>query len=94
MDITKCIVALFDFDGVVMDTESQYTVFWNEVGKKFHPECKTFGAMIKGQTLAQIYGKYFQGMETEQARITEDLNRLLPARMKRKWRMCMPSIRS
>lgn len=75
MDITKCIVALFDFDGVVMDTESQYTVFWNEVGKKFHPECKTFGAMIKGQTLAQIYGKYFQGMETEQARITEDLNR-------------------
>lgn len=27
MDITKCIVALFDFDGVVMDTESQYTVF-------------------------------------------------------------------
>lgn len=27
MDITKCVAALFDFDGVVMDTESQYSLF-------------------------------------------------------------------
>lgn len=33
MDKTKCVAALFDFDGVVMDTESQYSIFWNEVGK-------------------------------------------------------------
>lgn len=26
MDTTKCIAALFDFDGVVMDTETQYTL--------------------------------------------------------------------
>ncbi len=30
MDNTKCIAALFDFDGVVMDTETQYSLFWNE----------------------------------------------------------------
>ena len=50
MDQTKTIAALFDFDGVVMDTESQYSIFWNGVGKKYHPEYEEFGKMIKGQT--------------------------------------------
>lgn len=27
MNTTKTIAALFDFDGVIMDTETQYTVF-------------------------------------------------------------------
>lgn len=75
MDKTKCVAALFDFDGVVMDTESQYSIFWNEVGKKYHPEYEEFGKIIKGQTLRQIYDRYFQGMEHEQAEITEGLNR-------------------
>ena len=55
MDKTKCIAALFDFDGVVMDTETQYTVYWDEVGRQYHPELPHFGALIKGQTLTQIY---------------------------------------
>lgn len=75
MDKTKCVAALFDFDGVVMDTESQYSLFWNKVGKKYHPEYEEFGQVIKGQTLKQIYGRYFQGMEQEQAEITDSLNR-------------------
>ena len=75
MDKTKCIAALFDFDGVVMDTEPQYTVFWDAVGKKYHPEYEAFGKIIKGQTLSQIFSRYFAGMEKEQAEITEDLNR-------------------
>ena len=75
MDMTKCIAALFDFDGVVMDTESQYSIFWNEVGRKYHPEYEEFGRIIKGQTLCQIYDRYFAGMEKEQAEITEGLNR-------------------
>lgn len=33
MDTTKNIAALFDFDGVVMDTETQYSVFWDELGR-------------------------------------------------------------
>ena len=35
MDTTKTIAALFDFDGVIMDTETQYTVFWDEQGRKY-----------------------------------------------------------
>ena len=62
MDTTKNIAALFDFDGVVMDTETQYSVFWDELGRRYHPEIKDFGCVIKGQTLTQIYDKYFAGM--------------------------------
>ena len=35
MDTTKNIAALFDFDGVVMDTETQYSVFWDELGRRY-----------------------------------------------------------
>lgn len=75
MDQTKCIAALFDFDGVVMDTESQYSIFWNGVGEQYRPDLPAFGRLIKGMTLTQIYGKYFTGLEKEQERITEELNR-------------------
>lgn len=75
MDKTKTIAALFDFDGVVMDTESQYTIYWNEVGRKYHPEIENFGLLIKGQTLTQIYDRYFKGMDVAQAEITDGLNK-------------------
>ena len=70
MDTTKNIAALFDFDGVVMDTETQYSVFWDELGRRYHPEIKDFGCVIKGQ----IYDKYFAGMDNIQKKITADLN--------------------
>lgn len=74
MDKTKPIAALFDFDGVVMDTEPQYTVFWNEVGRKYHPETENFGLLIKGQTLAQIYDSHFKDMPDVQTEITAGLD--------------------
>ena len=75
MDATKTIAALFDFDGVIMDTESQYTIFWNEKGQKYlHKE--NFGPGIKGQTLAQIYDKYFSGdLVPVREQITRELNK-------------------
>lgn len=74
MNTNKPIAALFDFDGVVMDTESQYTLFWDAQGEKYHPEIPHFGNYIKGQTLTQIYEKYFLQEEGLQPRITEELN--------------------
>lgn len=74
MDNTKCIAALFDFDGVVMDTETQYSLFWNKIGKQYFPQIEDFGRIIKGQTLVNIYAKYFAGMEKEQQDITARLN--------------------
>ena len=74
MNKEKPIVALFDFDGVVMDTESQYTIFWNAQGKKYHPEIESFGYHIKGQTLTQIYDNYFVDMLDVQSSITKLLD--------------------
>ena len=73
MDKTKCLAALFDFDGVVVDTEPQYTIFWDEQGRKYLSE-EDFGRSIKGQTLGQIFGGHFAGMDDVQQQIVSDLN--------------------
>ena len=72
MNTTKTIAALFDFDGVIMDTETQYTVFWDEQGRKYLNE-EDFGRRIKGQTLTQIYEKYFSALPEARQKITADL---------------------
>jgi HAD superfamily hydrolase (TIGR01509 family) len=74
MKIEHPIAVLFDFDGVIMDTESQYTLFWDEKGKKHHPEIPNFGHHIKGQTLTQLYEQYFLQPEGLQDQITQELN--------------------
>lgn len=66
--------ALFDLDGVVFDTESQYTIFWGMIGREYHPELPDFAQLIKGQTLVQIYGKYFDDIKEEQPKITARLD--------------------
>lgn len=66
-------IVLFDFDGVIADTESQYTIFWNRMGKEYLG-LEEFGHTIKGQTLVQIFGKYFDGMLREQEEIVPQLN--------------------
>ena len=73
MNKEKTIAALFDFDGVVVDTEPQYTLFWDEKGKKYHPEIPNFGHHIKGQTLIQIYKQFFREPEGLQDEITRQL---------------------
>lgn len=50
-------IILFDLDGVILDTESQYTRHWNELGEKYLGQ-QNFGITIKGQTLVQILDHY------------------------------------
>ena len=57
----KIKAALFDLDGVVFDTEPQYTKFWGTQCKKYHPEYPGLEFKIKGQTLTQIYDQWFNG---------------------------------
>ena len=67
--------ALFDLDGVVFDTEPQYTVFWGSQCRLYHPEHPGLEHEIKGSTLTQIYDRWFSGpLANEQAVITERLN--------------------
>lgn len=71
----KAKAVLFDLDGVVFDTEPQYTVFWGAQCREFHPEHPGLEHEIKGQTLDQIYDAWFNGpLKEKQALITERLN--------------------
>lgn len=63
--MTKC--ALFDFDGVIVDTEPLYDIFWNEAGERYGTGIPDFAAVIKGTTLPNILKKYF-GDRTEEFR--------------------------
>ena len=71
----KIKAALFDLDGVVFDTEPQYTKFWGMQCKKYHPEYPGLEYKIKGQTLTQIYDQWFNGpLLQEREKITQQLN--------------------
>ena len=48
-------IALFDLDGVVFDTEPQYTIFWGSQFKKYYPQEPGLEHKVKGMTLVQIY---------------------------------------
>ena len=67
----KDIVVLFDFDGVIADTEPIYNTFWDAEGMRYFGE-KGFGMKIKGQTFKHISG-YFAS-EEDLAQVMHDID--------------------
>lgn len=65
--------ALFDLDGVVFDTEPQYSIFWGGQFRRYYPEHPGVEQLIKGMTLVEIYEKYFQDKDIQE-RITRELD--------------------
>jgi len=59
------VAALFDLDGVIIDTEPQYTAFWTRIGASLVPDIADFAHKIKGQTLTAILSRYFPVSETQ-----------------------------
>lgn len=57
--------ALFDFDGVVVDTEPLYDKLWNELGDRFEVGLKNFASYIKGTTMPYIIDTYFADRSDE-----------------------------
>lgn len=75
MKQTSLKAALFDLDGVVFDTEPQYSIFWGGICRQYHPEHPGLEHEIKGQTLTQIYDRWFGGdLEAERESITRRLD--------------------
>lgn len=72
METKKDIAALFDLDGVLIDTEGLYTEFWAATGKKFGVPSPTFAADIKGTTLKSIL-EYFPGDELK-AQVMQEIH--------------------
>lgn len=55
----KQIGVLFDLDGVLIDTETQYSKFWGAIGEKYFGNGKELSENIKGRNLEAIYSSYF-----------------------------------
>ena len=72
MDKKERLSVLFDFDGVVMDTESQYSVFWHRIGVEYLQH-DNLEQIIKGQTLTTIFNTYFTEFEDQWETIDEQL---------------------
>lgn len=64
--------ALFDLDGVLIDSETLYTQFWQRVGEIHHLPSPTFAYDIKGTTLKDILETHFSDPE-----VRKDVDRLL-----------------
>lgn len=67
------IAALFDLDGVIVDSESQYTIFWSSVDELYPTGLDNFSLRIKGSTLTEIFARYFPDQSVRND-ITERLN--------------------
>ena len=52
---------LFDLDGVLIDSESQYTKIWSDIDRAFPTGVENFALKIKGTTLENILSTYFPG---------------------------------
>lgn len=50
---------LFDFDGVIADTEPQYDLYMNSVGDKYQLGIDNFAHVVKGVPTMDIIKKHF-----------------------------------
>ena len=66
--------ALFDLDGVIIDTEGQYSQFWGSIGREYRPDVPDFAERIKGTTLESIYTNWFAHLQDQLPEITRRLN--------------------
>ena len=56
---------LFDLDGVLLDSEGNYTIFWAQMDKEFPTGIDNFASYIKGLHLTRILG-FFESDEVRQ----------------------------
>ncbi|MGL5681430.1 MAG: HAD family hydrolase [Marinifilaceae bacterium] len=55
---------LFDFDGVIVDTEGEYDKFWNRVNDRLQLGYENFARKIKGLTAIHIRENYLSDMSS------------------------------
>lgn len=62
---TKRCGVLFDLDGVLLDSEGQYSIFWEQMGKDYPTGVPDFANYIKGFHLTRILS-YFDSDDVRQ----------------------------
>ena len=59
MNLNENIGFLFDLDGVLIDSETEYSRIWSEINDAYPTGVENFARVIKGQTLPEILNRYF-----------------------------------
>ncbi|MDL2222591.1 HAD family phosphatase [Bacteroidales bacterium OttesenSCG-928-M11] len=75
------IAFFFDLDGVIIDTEPQYDLFWRTIAQKYNLLIRDFEKVIKGNTLPNIMTKYFYSFPIEVQEEIEADNKAFDLRM-------------
>lgn len=57
---------LFDLDGVIIDSESQYTKIWTQINQEFPTGVDNLAIIIKGCTLPKILNDYYPEDEVKE----------------------------
>jgi HAD superfamily hydrolase (TIGR01509 family) len=65
---------LFDLDGVLIDSETEYTKIWSAIDAKYPSGVADLAHVIKGQTLPYILNTYFS--KEKHAAVTEMLDEM------------------
>ncbi|NDV79382.1 HAD family phosphatase [Dysgonomonas sp. 511] len=73
--MSKITTILFDFDGVIANTEPQYDIYIEALGEKYNLGIKDFARQVKGTTTPNLVKKYFDHLpQEEQQQIINDLD--------------------
>lgn len=59
---------LFDLDGVIIDSESEYTKIWSEINRQYPSGKDNLAYIIKGQTLSKILNDNFPPEKHEEVK--------------------------
>lgn len=74
--MTKISTVLFDFDGVIADTEPQYDIYIDNLGERYQLGIDNFALKVKGTTSPNMLEKYFSHLsESELSEVSQDIER-------------------
>ncbi len=79
---TKPIGFLFDLDGVLIDSESEYSKIWTTINEKYKSGIPDFASKIKGMTLDNILKNFPDSEKYDEIR---DMLHDLESRMTYRW---------
>ncbi len=68
--MSKITTVLFDFDGVVTNTEPQYDIYFDELGRK-HLGINNLASMVKGVTSNNILDRHFKHLASSEIEAIE-----------------------
>lgn len=58
--VSNSIGFLFDLDGVIIDSENEYSKIWKQINREFPTGIQNLESVIKGTTLSKILKDYFE----------------------------------